>query len=42
MTSLFDSIFILDNGIIEFQFNQKVAPYVFQLKNNFIHLDSLN
>lgn len=35
MTSLFDSISILGNGIIEFQFSQKVAPYVFQLKKQF-------
>ena len=32
MTSLFDYIEIIEDGKIEFQFSQKVAPYVFELK----------
>ena len=35
MTSLFDYIEIIEDGKIEFQFSQKVAPYVFELKQNF-------
>lgn len=35
MTSLFDYIEIVEDGKIEFQFSQKVAPYVFELKQNF-------
>ena len=34
MTSLFDYIEIIEDGKIEFQFSQKVAPYVFELKQN--------
>lgn len=35
MTSLFDYIEIIEDGKIEFQFSKKVAPYVFELKQNF-------
>lgn len=35
MTSLFDYIEILEDGKIEFQFSKKVAPFVFELKQNF-------
>lgn len=35
MTSLFDYIEIVEDGKIEFQFSKKVAPYVFELKQNF-------
>lgn len=35
MTSLFDSIEIMNNGKTKFSFSRKIAPYVFQLKKNF-------
>lgn len=35
MTSLFDHISILDNGKVEFSFSHAIAPYVFQLKENY-------
>lgn len=35
MTSLFDYIEIIEDGKIEFQFSKKVAPFVFELKQNF-------
>lgn len=35
MTSLFDYIEIVEDGKIEFQFSKKVAPFVFELKQNF-------
>lgn len=35
MTSLFDYIEVIEDGEIEFQFSKKVAPYVFELKQNF-------
>lgn len=35
MTSLFDYIEVIEDGKIEFQFSKKVAPYVFELKQNF-------
>lgn len=35
MTSLFDYIELVEDGQIEFQFSKKVAPYVFELKQNF-------
>lgn len=35
MTSLFDYIAIGENGVTEFTFSSKVAPYVFQLKKHY-------
>lgn len=35
MTSLFDHITVVEDGVIEFSFSSKVAPYVFELKKNF-------
>ncbi|HJE40451.1 MAG TPA: replication initiation protein [Limosilactobacillus reuteri] len=35
MTSLFDYIEIIEDGKIEFQFSKKVAPFIFELKQNF-------
>lgn len=35
LTSLFDYIEIIEDGRIEFQFSQKVAPFIFELKKNF-------
>ena len=35
MTSLFDYIEVLEDGKIEFQFSKKVAPFVFELKQNY-------
>ena len=35
MTSLFDYIEIVEDGKIEFQFSKKVAPYIFELRQNF-------
>ncbi len=35
MTSLFDYIEIVEDGKIEFQFSKKVAPFVFELKQNY-------
>lgn len=35
LTSLFDYIEIVEDGEIEFQFSKKVAPFVFELKQNF-------
>lgn len=35
MTSLFDSIEIMEDGQTEFSFSRKVAPYVFNLKKQF-------
>ena len=35
MTSLFDYIEVVEDGEIEFQFSKKVAPFVFELKQNF-------
>ena len=35
MTSLFDHITVVEDGVIEFSFSSKIAPYVFELKRNF-------
>lgn len=37
MTSLFNNIDIYDHGTIKFSFNPQLAPYIFELKDNFYY-----